>query len=110
MGKRFREGYVPVHPDELDELNPGHALPTINDGKHAGVIGVGGLVLAKIPEEIAAERRAYYSNQARQQTEAIDSELARQSHASMPIGAPQRQSHTTFGNPENKPVSDDTEN
>lgn len=100
MGKRTREGYVPVHPDEL--ADQGYDLPTIDDGKHAGVIGVGGLILAKIPIETANERRAYYSNKARMQTESIDAELAKLSNPSMPIGAPQRKTKTSFGNPENK--------
>lgn len=101
MGKRFREGYVPVKPEEVEEQ--GYELPTIEDGKHAGVIGVGGLILAKIPLETANERKAYYKAQTRNQMNAIDTELAKNSHVHMPMKAPQRESHTTFGNPENKP-------
>jgi hypothetical protein len=103
IGKKFREGYVPVHPDEIDES---YNLPTVDDGKHAGVIGVGGLILAKIPEETVGERNAYYRNLTRSQTRAIDNDLQKESHPAMPIGAPERQTRTTFGNPENKPDSD----
>jgi len=102
IGKKFREGYEPVHPDEIDDS---YNLPTIDDGKHAGVIGVGGLILAKIPEETAEERRAYYRDLTNSQVRALDNELQKNSHAAMPIGAPERQTHTTFGNPENKPSS-----
>ena len=35
----------------------------MNTGKYAGVIGVGGLLLARIPEEIALSREAYYNKQ-----------------------------------------------
>ena len=100
IGKRFREGFEPVHPDEIDNS---YNLPTIDDGKHAGVIGVGGLILAKIPEETADERNAYFANLADQQMQGVDAELKKQSHPSMPMGAPERKSHISFGNPENKP-------
>jgi hypothetical protein len=103
IGKRLREGFEPVRPDEIDAS---YALPTIDDGQHAGVIGVGGLILAKIPEETVEERNQYYRNQARSQMAAIDSELQKESNPAMPIGAPQRSSHTSFGNPENKPDSE----
>ena len=35
----------------------------MNEGRYAGVIGVGGLVLARIPEEIALQIDAYYKKQ-----------------------------------------------
>jgi hypothetical protein len=44
---RFREGYEPVHPSEVS----GYELPVIDDGNHAGTVGVGGLMLTKIPKE-----------------------------------------------------------
>jgi hypothetical protein len=103
IGKKFREGWEPVRPDEVDES---FNLPTIDDGKHAGVIGVGGLLLAKMPIETVNERNAYYQNLANSQQRAIDAELRNQSHPVMPIGSPERQTQTTFGNPENKPSSD----
>lgn len=99
MSKRIREGYELVHPDEV----AGFALPTIDDGKHAGVVGVGGLILAKIPIETTNERRAYYNKQVSDQINALDNELAKESNPAMPIGRPQRESQTSFGNPENKP-------
>jgi hypothetical protein len=77
-------------------------IPSIDDGVYAGTVGVGGLVLGKIPVETIAERNAYYSGQTKDQLTAIDNELAKQSNPVMPIGAPQRESHTSFGNPENK--------
>ena len=56
MSKRIREGWEPVSAKD----HPDFEAPTIDDGKHAGVIGVGGLILAKIPKETVDERRAYY--------------------------------------------------
>jgi hypothetical protein len=104
IGKKLREGYEPVHPDEIDDS---YNLPTIDDGKHAGVVGVGGLILAKIPEETVDERNAYYKDLTRSQLRAVDNDLQKESNPVMPIGAPERQTHTSFGNPENKPSSND---
>ena len=103
MSKRLREGYELVHPDEVKGQN----LPSIDDGAFAGVVGVGGLVLGKIPVETAGERQAYYADQTQSQLSAIDNELAKQSNPVMPIGAPNRKSDVSFGNPDNKPSMED---
>ena len=58
MSKRIREGYEPVRAEEY----PDFESPTIEDGKHAGCIGVGGLVLARIPEETIRERTNYFNS------------------------------------------------
>ena len=102
MGNRLREGYEPVRPAELEGFDH---LPTIDDGRHAGVIGVGGLILGKIPEETAQERRAYYNQQTRNQMYGIDSSLADVSTPVMPMGAPDRKRTTSFGNPENNGIN-----
>ena len=60
------------------------------------MIGVGGLVLARVPEEIAQQRTDYYANQAKGQDEAIENDLMREQHQSMPIDV-DRQSRVTFG-------------
>jgi hypothetical protein len=54
---------------------PDFPLPTIEHGKHAGVISVGGLILAKIPVETVAERTDYYKNRNVQQNEALDNNM-----------------------------------
>ena len=59
--------------------------PTIDDGQHTGVIGVGGLMLARIPEETVQERTEYYREQTRQQMDAVDQNLMNEQHPSMPI-------------------------
>ena len=41
---------------------PDSSYPQLKDGKYAGVIGVGGLVLARIPEEVAKAREEYFKN------------------------------------------------
>lgn len=93
LSARLREGFELVRAEEYPEFD----LPTIQDGKHAGVIAVGGLVLARIPTEIVQQRKAYYSGQTRDQLTAVDNDLLREQHPSMPIIKPERQSRVTFG-------------
>ena len=60
---RLRSGYELVRSDEYPEED----FPTIADGKYAGVIGHGGLVLTRVPEEIARSREEYYRKQSQDQ-------------------------------------------
>ena len=93
VSKRFREGFVPVRPDEL----PGfHDLPTVDDGRHAGIIGVGGLILCKIDKEIADQRNEFFEQQTQNQMTAVENDLMREENPSMPITT-NRTSKVTFG-------------
>ena len=70
---------------------------SLTKGKNAGVIGVGGLVLARIPEEIVEQRDAHYRSVTENQMNAVDRDWMRESNAAMPKLAPQRSSKVTFG-------------
>ena len=89
---RLRSGYELVRADEYPEED----FPAITDGKYAGVIGHGGLVLTRVPEEIAQQRTEYYARQAQDQQAAIDADLAKEQHKSMPINV-DRDTRVTFG-------------
>ena len=89
---RLRSGYELVRADEYDDSD----YPVVTDGKYAGVIGVGGLLLARIPEELAQQRVDYQRKQTEGQDEAIDNDLLKEQHKSMPIDI-DRQSRVTFG-------------
>jgi|TARA_B100001079_G_scaffold266979_2_gene274971 hypothetical protein len=89
---RLRSGYELVRADEYPEED----FPAITDGKYAGVIGHGGLVLTRVPEEIAQQRTEYYAQQAQDQQAAIDADLAKEQHKSMPITV-DRNTRVTFG-------------
>ena len=89
---RLRSGYELVRADEYEDSD----YPVITDGKHAGVIGVGGLMLARVPEEIAKSRTEYFKRQAEGQDESVENDLMKEEHKSMPINV-ERQSRTTFG-------------
>ena len=94
VNAKFREGWEPVRADEYPEL--ADQYPTIDEGQHAGVIGVGGLMLARIPEETVQERTEYYREQTRNQMDAVDQNLMREQHPSMPIHT-DRSSRVSFG-------------
>jgi len=90
---RLRSGYELVRADEIENATD---YPVIDSGKYKGNIGVGGLLLAKVPEEIAQARAAYVKRRADGQDEAITNDLMREQHKSMPINI-DRQSRVTFG-------------
>tara|TARA_B100000470_G_scaffold177151_1_gene141419 strand:- start:57 stop:518 length:462 start_codon:yes stop_codon:yes gene_type:complete len=89
---RLRSGYELVRADEF----PGDDYPAIPDGKYAGVIGHGGLVLTRVPTEIAKQRSDYFAKLGQEQMDAVDERLKQEEHKSMPIEI-DRQSRTTFG-------------
>ena len=90
---RMREGFELVRSEEIGDFD----LPSIQDGKHAGVVSVGGLLLAKIPEETRNERNAYYQGRTDSAQEAVDNDLMKESDARSPIMSPRRTSSVTFG-------------
>ena len=89
---KLREGWELVRADEY----PDQEFPSLTTGKYSGVIGVGGLVLARIPEEIAQQREAYYKDQTKQRDEAVNNDVLKEQHPSMPINN-ERQTRVTFG-------------
>ena len=90
---RLRSGYELVRAEEVENASD---YPVVDTGKYKGVIGVGGLLLAKVPDEIAAARTAYVKKRADGMDEAIENDLMREQHKSMPINV-ERQSRVTFG-------------
>ena len=90
---RLRSGYELVRAEEVENSSD---YPVLDTGKYKGVIGVGGLLLAKVPEEIVAARTAYVKKRTEGMNEAVDNDLMREQHKSMPINI-DRQSRVTFG-------------
>ena len=91
MGQ-LRSGWELVRADEYQDQD----YPVVKDGKYAGIIGVGGLLLARIPEEIAKQRDEYFKKQTEARDEAVESDLMKEQHPSMPINI-DRQTSVTFG-------------
>ena len=92
MSGKIRSGYELVRADEY----PGSEYPTVQDGKYKGVIGVGGLLLARIPVEVVKSREAYFNSMTQDADTAIERDLMKEQHPGMPINA-ERQSRVTFG-------------
>ena len=92
MSGKIRSGWELVRADQY----PGTDYPTVKDGKYAGVIGVGGLLLARIPEEIAKAREDYFNKQTEARDEAVNNDLMKEQHPSMPSDS-ERQTRVTFG-------------
>jgi|TARA_R110001583_G_scaffold81033_1_gene216722 hypothetical protein len=92
VNTKLREGWEPVRKDEY----PDYEAPTIDEGRFEGVIGQGGLMLCRIPVETAQERSAYYGTRTREQMVAVDQDLMKDQHPSMPI-TNSRQSRVSFG-------------
>ena len=76
---------------------PDTQYPEMTEGKYAGVIGVGGLLLARIPEEIALQIDAYYKKQNDAKEEAVDNDLMKEQHPSMRTMENDSRTRVTFG-------------
>ena len=90
---RLREGYELVRAEEVENASD---YPVVEEGRYKGVIGVGGLLLAKVPEEIAKQREDYMRRQHEARNEAVENDLMKEQDKRMPINI-ERQSRVTFG-------------
>ena len=88
----LREGYELVRADEYPEED----YPQMSEGRYAGIIGVGGLLLARIPEEIALQIDEYYKQRTRDKEEAINNDLMKERQAGMKFRN-ESSSSVTFG-------------
>ena len=89
---KIRSGWELVRADEY----PNEDYPSVTTGKYAGVIGVGGLVLARITEELAKSREKYFRQKTEDRNEALENDVLKEQHPSMPINQ-ERQTRVTFG-------------
>ena len=97
ISAKMREGWELVRKDEF----PDFEAPVVESGKYEGVFGVGGLLLARIPNETVAERNAYFAERNQNQQDAVDHDMMRENaHSTMRIGNADRQSRVTFGGPQ----------
>jgi hypothetical protein len=92
IASSLREGWELVRADEYPESN----YPSETEGRYAGMIGVGGLLLARIPEEIAIQIDAYYKKQNEAKQEAVDNNLMKEQHPSMKFSK-ESNTRVTFG-------------
>ena len=90
---RIREGYELVRSEDIENSSD---YPVVEDGKYKGVVGVGGLLLAKVPYEIAQQRQDYMARKHEDRSEAVENDLMKEQDQRMPINV-ERQSRVTFG-------------
>ena len=93
IASRMREGYELVRAEEVENASD---YPVLDEGRYKGVIGVGGLLLAKVPIEIAKQRQEYMTRRHAERSEAVNNDLMREQDKRMPINV-ERQSRVTFG-------------
>ena len=92
MAGKLRSGYELVRADEYPDTD----YPAFDTGKYKGVIGVGGLLLARISLELVKSRKEYFDNLTQQKDDAINDDLMKEQHPGMPIDI-DRQTRVTFG-------------
>ena len=92
IASSLREGWELVRADRISRSQ----YPEMTEGRYAGVIGVGGLLLARIPEEIALQIDAYYKKQNDAKEEAVENNLMKEQHPSMKFSN-ESNTRVTFG-------------
>ena len=93
VSSKLREGWEPVRAEDYPKLT----VLNVEQEKFADNIVQGGLLLCKVPQEIADERNAYYEQQAKNQIQSVDNNLMRENDARMPLFN-DRKTKVTFGN------------
>jgi hypothetical protein len=81
LSSKLREGWEPCRIEE----QPKFQLLVDPQSRYKDNIEIGGLLLCKTPEEFIEQRNAYYATQTAAQTDAVDSNLMRQSDPRMPL-------------------------
>ena len=96
VSKKLREGWEFVRGEEITNEIGDHEYPVIHEGKYQGLIGVGGLVLARIPEEIVEQRKKYFQDITSDQVKAVDQDILKEQRPEMPVNI-DRQTRVSFG-------------
>ena len=94
---RVRQGYEPVEPYEVNMKD----VLTMEDGKYAGTVVSGDLMLMKVPVEIKDQRNKYFADRTKNMQKMVDQELAEKDNDLMPLSK-SVQSQTTTGRPQFK--------
>lgn len=92
VSSKLREGWEPVKASAHPEIQ----LSVIESDKHRDNIVIGGLMLCKIPNELADDRNSFYNVQAENQMRSVDSNFMRENDPRMPLFTEKR-SKVTFG-------------
>ena len=94
VSKKMREGYVPVKAADHPEL-------MLLGSDKTGNVEIGGLMLCKMPKELAQARAEYYNTQSQSQMDSVDNNFMRNNDPRMPLFSEKKSSSTRgrgFGN------------
>ena len=83
VGKRQREGWTFVSPEEVPELASSSIVR--EDGRYKGVVSNGDVALAKMPIEKSEARRNHQLKKHKMQEDSLDARLRAESDSRMPI-------------------------
>lgn len=90
VSQKMREGWEPVKAADHPELM------LVAGVSASGNVEIGGLMLCKMPKELADSRDEYYNRQAQSQMESVDNHFMRNSDPRMPLFA-DRKSESSRG-------------
>ncbi len=90
---RLREGWEPVRPEDHPELMT-QVGP--RDARYNGIVEIGGLVLCKMTQEMADQRREYYAQKTRDVTDAAENSYLRDNDERM-AKVQQKRRETIYG-------------
>ena len=86
VSRKMREGWEPIRAEDHPEL----MLPANANGN----VEIGGLMLCKMPVEIAKSRDEYYARQAQSQMDSVDNHFMRNNDPRMPLFSDRKSSST----------------
>ena len=92
VSSKLREGWEPVRIEE----QPQFKMLVDPDSRFKDNIEVAGLLLCKMPDEMAQQRNDYYAQQSKAQIESVDNNFMRENDQRMPLFSEKRTS-TSFG-------------
>lgn len=90
VSNKMREGWEPVKAADHPEL-------MLQGNEKTGNVEIGGLMLCKMPREMAQARDEYYAKQARAQMESVDNNFMRNNDPRMPLFADRKSTSTRGG-------------
>jgi len=81
ISAKMREGWEAVRVEE----QPNMAMLVDPESRFPDGIEIGGLLLCKMPTELAEQRKDYFANKTQQQMQAVDNSLMRENDPRMPL-------------------------
>lgn len=82
VARRMREGWQPRDPKTVKSAEN---FPTIEHGKFSGFIGIEGMVLCEMPEEMVTERNMYYAKMTENLMRSVEQDIHKVEQAGNPI-------------------------